>query len=261
METFDIIIQGGQSNAAGYGIGPVTKEYTPCEGILYLDKKTNVMDATLTDKNEPFVIHLAEERLSKENTTLGDLSLTFSLKYIEKGLLKKGRKLLVVRAAVPCAGFQTGDWGVEAPLHKQMLEMTDYALSLNPKNKIIGFLWHQGETDAEKGNPPENYKHQLLATVKCVRERYGNMPFIAGDFANEWKSLNLDICEPIINVIKGVVVEVGNSAFVETADLLSNNQIVGNGDNIHFSKQALHILGERYFEAFEKIRSGIFYKA
>ncbi len=34
---------------------------------------------------------------------------------------------------------------------------------------------------------------------------------------------------------------------VETAGLLSNKQKVGNGDNIHFCREALRILGERYF--------------
>ena len=38
MTAYDIIIQGGQSNAAGYGEGPVTNEYEPCEEIVYLDK-------------------------------------------------------------------------------------------------------------------------------------------------------------------------------------------------------------------------------
>ena len=199
------------------------------------------------------MIHVAGERLSDEKKSLGDFSLMFSKKYMESGKLQSGRKILIIRAAQPSVGFQTGHWGVKAPLHKQMIQMTDYAISLNPKNKLIGFLWHQGETDAVEGNPPENYKKQLLTMVIDVRKRYGNIPFIAGDFVNEWKSLNLELCEQIINVIKEVIAEVKNSAFIETVDLLSNNQVVKNEDNIHFSKEALHILGERYFEAFEKI--------
>ena len=43
------------------------------------------------------------------------------------------------------------------------------------------------------------------------------------------------------------------AAFVETADLLSNNQKTSNGDDIHFCRESLYILGRRYYEAFEKL--------
>ena len=36
QEKFDIIIQGGQSNAEGGGLGPVEQEYQPNDKILYL---------------------------------------------------------------------------------------------------------------------------------------------------------------------------------------------------------------------------------
>ena len=50
-----------------------------------------------------------------------------------------------------------------------------------------------------------------------------------------------------------VVREAGDSAFVQTSDLLSNNQKIQNGDDIHFCREALYILGQRYFEAFKEI--------
>jgi hypothetical protein len=69
---------------------------------------------------------------------------------------------------------------------------------------------------------------------------------------NEWKMKNLENCEPVVAAIRDVCKTV-NGAFVETSDLKSNNQEIGNGDDIHFSRNALDILGRRYFEAFEKI--------
>ena len=260
MQAYDIIIQGGQSNSEGSGLGPVEQAYEPSEDILYLDvdKTTEAFPGGLNViyADRPFYIHKAGERVWQSEYILGDLALSFSKKYIENGLLEKGRKLLIIRASVGGTGFQTKHWGMQDPLYLKMLEMTDYALSLNPENRIVSFLWHQGENDAVEGNTPENYKNQLLKMITSVRERYGNMPFIAGDFVNEWKTLNISICEPIVNVIKEVVLLVGNSAFVETSDLLSNNQTINNGDNIHFSRQSLYILGERYFEKFKNIIRG-----
>lgn len=164
--------------------------------------------------------------------------------------MKDGRKLLIVRAAVGGSGFKKGHWGLENILHKKMIELVNYALSLNPENKVVAFLWHQGEHDAFEGNTPEVYHKQLTEMVSDVRARYGNMPFIAGDFVNEWKSKNIESCAPIIDVIRQVICEMGNAAFVETADLPSNNQKICNGDDIHFCRQSLHELGKRYFEAY-----------
>ena len=259
MEAYDIIIQGGQSNSEGSGIGPVEKAYEPSENILYLDvdKTVEVLPEgglKITYADKPFQLHIAEERLWQDNQILGDFSLTFSKKYIENGLLDTGRKILIVRAAIGGTGFQTTHWGLQDRLFLKMLEMTDYALSLNPNNRVAGFLWHQGENDAVEGNTPQNYRKQLLDMLSFVREKYGNMPFVAGDFVNEWKMLNIDICNPIVNVIREIVEEVDSAAFVETADLLSNNQTIGNGDNIHFSRQSLYVLGERYFNEFQRIK-------
>ena len=262
MDKFDIIILGGQSNAEGGGIGPVQEEYVPDEKICHLEEEKTVevtpdgMRVTYMDK--PFVLKVADERIGKEGNekglTIGDFSLTFAKRYVEAGLLKEDRKILIIRAAVGGTGFQKGNWGLKAQVYLKLLEMTDYALSLNPENKVVAFLWHQGEHDAFEKNPPENYKKQLFDVASEIRSKYGNMPFVAGDFVNEWKSKNIEICEPIINSIKGVVADLGNSAFVETSDLLSNNQTMNNGDDIHFSRESLHILGERYFETFQKIK-------
>ena len=134
-----------------------------------------------------------------------------------------------------------------------MVELVDYALALNPENRVVAFLWHQGEHDAFEGNKPEIYREQLTDMIKDVRGRYGNMPFIAGDFVNEWKSKNIESCAPIIDVIRQVISNMGNAAFVETADLPSNNQTRGDGDDIHFSRQSLHELGKRYFEAYQSL--------
>ena len=98
-----------------------------------------------------------------------------------------------------------------------------------------------------------HYK-QLSALVQSVRDtyQYNNLKFIAGDFVSEWKTQNLQACEPTVQAIRDVCKDVGG-AFVETSDLKSNNQEHGNGDEIHFSRNALDILGRRYFEAFEKL--------
>ena len=256
-EKFDIIIQAGQSNAQGYGMGEVDKEYVLNDDVLYLtnEKKVEVVNDELKIEfaDKPFEIVVASEDIENDKP-IGNFSLTFAEEYIKNGLLKKGRKLLIVRSAVGGTGFYRKHWGMDDILYKKMIEMTDYAVSLNPENKVVALLWHQGEHDAFEGNKPATYKAQLTSLVSAVRERYGKeIPFVSGDFCNEWKSKNLDSCNPIIDVIKEIVGMDENARFVETSDLPSNNQDTANGDDIHFCRKSQMILGRRYFDAFAQI--------
>ncbi len=255
-ESFDIIIQGGQSNAEGCGRGAVDEELNPSQNCFYLQalKKVEVREDNLhiTFLDEPFQVVTAKET-EDEIGKLGDFSLTFAKVYEHSGKLANGRKLMIIRAGVGGSGFKKGQWGIGNILHNKMIELVDYALSLNKNNRVVAFLWHQGEHDAFEKNDPEIYREKLTAMIGDVRSRYGNMPFIAGDFVSEWKNKNVNDCNPIIFVIKDVVKSVGNAKFVETADLPSNNQKTGNGDDIHFCRQSLHELGYRYFSAYSDI--------
>ena len=237
-EKFDVIIQGGQSNAEGCGSGPVQDEYAPTDDILYM--------------NNDLTVSVAEERIWDGNK-INEFALNFSREYIKNGRLENGRKILILRAAVGGTGWADHRWGMTEDLYLKMMEMIKAAVELNPENKLAAFLWHQGETDA--GSEHDAHYNHLKELVESVREAYNcpKLPFIAGDFVNEWKSENLAICEPVIAAIKDVCNDIGYAGFAETSDLHSNNQDTGNGDTIHFSREALNILGARYFEIFEKI--------
>ena len=74
------------------------------------------------------------------------------------------------------------------------------------------------------------------------------------------KQKNIDICKPIIDKIRQSIKFIDNAAFVETQNLLSNRQKIGNNDDIHFCKEALYELGERYFNQFLEIKNENFRK-
>ncbi len=257
---YDIIIQAGQSNAEGFGLGDTTETYEPSSNILHMYDKQDLLNfahgATCPDKSGKTVIEEAKEHVSS-GVFYADFSLTFAKDYVANGCLKAGRKLLIIRAAVGATGFSTGHWKVGDYLYLRMVAMADYALSLDSNNKIVGILWHQGENDVDTDGDSTVgavYQQNLGRMVESLRVRYGaNIPFIAGDFVNEWKMANLESCDLIINATKEVVKTQQPAAFVETSDLLSNNQQVGNGDTIHFSRDSLYKLGHRYFEAFSKV--------
>ena len=260
-QAYDIIIQAGQSNAEGCGRGPVTEEYIPDDDIMYLyqnyTNEDKIIDGiwkmSINAIDPAFYIAVADER-SDANGKIGDFSLTFAKEYKKNGLLKEGRKLLIIRSGVGGTGFKKCHWGLTDEMYLRMLDMIDHALSLNPENRIVGFLWHQGEHDAFEGNDPDVFGSQLRTMIDSVKARYNipTAPFISADFVNEWKSENIGICTPIVDKIKSVTASEGG-VFIETADLPSNNQKTGNGDGIHFCRESLHILGKRYFDAYKEI--------
>jgi len=241
-EKFDIILQGGQSNANGNGIGPVEEEYIPDDDIIYM---TRFME-----------MHRAEERFrDHDQNYAGDFSLTFAKNYKEKGLLASGRKILIVRTAVGGTGFNEHHWGIGDPMYEHMMEMVQIALDMNHENRLVAFLWHQGESD--EGTSAALTKERIITLVRSVQEKYNcpSLPFICGDFVHEWREHK----ESVLSVISGLIsacIDLGNSRFVLTDNLTSNNQILGNGDILHFRRDALHKLGDRYFAAYYDLIGG-----
>jgi hypothetical protein len=249
MDKYDIILQAGQSNADGYGHGPVEHPYAPDERILYLTAG-NPKAGEYYPKGELEISVAAERPIAdKPGDLLGDFSLEFARKYVEDGRLAPDRKLLIVRTAVGGTGFLKEYWRVGDPLHQRMLRMTDYAMGLNGDNRLVGFLWHQGEHEAAFLNDPQRYHDEFTAVVKSVLERYGDMPFVCGGFCSQWAQENQPACDNVQGVIRAVAEKVGG-AYVETADLRSNDRRTGDGDTIHFCREDLQELGRRYFRAF-----------
>lgn len=244
-KNFDIIIQAGQSNAEGYGFGDVENAYQPNPSVWYL--------------NGDFTITPAAE-LVANNGVQSNFALSFAQRYIEKNLLSEGRELLILRCAVGGTGFLDNRWNLTGDLYLRMMDMIKTALSLNPSNRLVAFLWHQGETDALNNADFETHYNNLSTLLNNVTTTFNatSLPFIAGDFVHDWKDNNLAICEPVIKAIKKICAEHTNGRFVESEGLKSNAQVIptnhplgwGDTDVIHFSRASLYELGNRYFDAF-----------
>ena len=237
-EKFDVIIQAGQSNSDGCGLGNVENPFIPREEIWYL--------------NNNFTISLAKEEVSGDSA-VGNFSLPFAEEYISGGNLKNGRKVLIIRAAIGGTGFLDRRWGMTDDLYLTMIEMIITALELNPENKLVAFIWHQGETDAVNEASHDVHYKNLKTLVESVRIKFNcnDLPFVAGDFVQHWKNDNIKICEPVVKAIRDVCADIGNAKFVETDGMQSNLQKLGVGDdNIHFSREAIYLLGKKYYDAF-----------
>ena len=247
-EKFDILIQAGQSNAEGYGFGSVENPYQTDERVWYL--------------NQDGTISIAAEKV-KNNGIQSNFALSFAREYLNAGRLEEGRKLLILRAAVGGTGFLDRRWGLTDDLYLRMMEMIRTALSLNPENRLVALLWHQGENDVVHGATFEQHYQNLFSLVQTVRETFQvpSLPFIAGDFVHQWKyfSKYKDACIPVMDAICAVCRDCGHAGFVETDGLHSNAQeltehpLGWSFDDIHFSRRAIYELGIRYFERFVEL--------
>ena len=266
-EKYDIVVLAGQSNAHGHGLGPVENEFVPDERISLLTddaeicfkKDENGQDYLYLPEKCKKHISIAAEFGTPENKT-GNFALIFAKKYVEAGMLEEGRKLLILRAAVGGTGFAKKQWGVGNVLYERLTDMTKAALGLNPENRIVAILWHQGEHDAFEnvGMPDEErsnfYCSSISAMFNDYFDKFGlqNIPFIAGGFVSEWYLKNKQTCDAVYVGMKRFLDTVGGR-FVNTEDLPSNNEKIKNYDDIHFCRQSLYTLGERYFAQFEEI--------
>ena len=246
-EKFDVIIQAGQSNAEGYGFGPVDDPYVPDGRVWYM--------------NENDTISPAVEKVAF-NGIQSNFALSFVRAYVNAGRLAEGRKILILRAAVGGTGFLDNRWGLNDDLYLHMMEMIRTALALNPENRLVALLWHQGETDAICHATYDLHYSHLSALLGSVRDTFAvpDLPFIAGDFVPQWKEATAETSRPVSDAIRAVCESCGHGGFVDTAGLTSNAQDIdhhplgwGNTDTIHFSRRALYELGQRYFDKLAEI--------
>jgi len=243
-ETFDILIQAGQSNSEGYGFGNVCNPYAMNDRVWYY--------------NSDGTFQIAQEKIAG-NAVQSNFALSFARKYIEEGLLEEGRKLLILRTAVGGTGFSDNRWKENDDLFLRMMEMIRTVLTLNPENRLKALLWHQGETDAINKVTYDYYHEHISALVENVRTAFSEpaLPFIAGNFVPLWKSKNEEICAPVVAALRDVCSGT-HSAFAESDGLDSNFEDgfphpFGWEDDIHFCRRAIYTLGERYFSAYQSI--------
>lgn len=247
-DAFDIFIQAGQSNSVGGGKGLTPYRFLEDWGeqkeIWYL--------------NPDFTISTAGERVWG-NQPIGDFSLSFARKYIQSGLLKPGRKILIVRGGEGGTGFSDGRWNPGDDLRVRLRDLVLTAKNLNDENRLMCFLWHQGETDAMAEADGETHYNNLLRLVEEVRALAEDqqLPFVTAGFVPEWEAENLGSTKEVAQAIRRVCDSAGCARFVEAQGLRSNFQAGADDcDHIHFCRDSLYELGERMFQAYTELSGG-----
>ena len=209
---------------------------------------------------ETIIRELQERKVN--DTYNSDLSLSFVEEYKKSRFYSPDRKVLVIKAGYGGSGFAFDQQGVGNPLYIRTQDMINIGLSLNKNNRIVAFLWHQGEHDAYE-NPQfsdeeryEYYYSNLLKQFLAIREYYKqfDFPIITGGLCRGWKKQYPHQSEVIEKATIDVCKKIGNATFVSAPDLPTNEEVLHNGDNDHYCKESILILGRRYFKAFASLK-------
>lgn len=266
---FDIIIVAGQSNAEGYGVSSDNKPMIIPDAYELIDKNKYGMklkeDGSYGGLDFVYpvetIIRELQARCVNDEYNY-DLSLGFAIEYQKSEFYSLDRKILVIKTGYGGSGFAFDQHGVGNPLYRRILDMVNIGLSLNKNNRIVAFLWHQGEHDAFENaqfSYQERYDYyysNLLKQFLAIKEEYNqfDFPIITGEMCRDWKKRYKEQSAAVEKATIDVCNKIGNAKFVKAADLPSNAEKVNNGDLDHFCKESILILGKRYFEAFASLK-------
>ena len=236
---YDIILIAGQSNAEGYGRGNDSYKFTPHDPIYgYTEKKG---------------IHLACDKKYGRRRTSASFCLYFGEEYVKAGLLKPGRKLMLLNTAVGGTGFSDHRWGIGDDLFERMIRLAREVMALNPGNEIKAFLWHQGETDVYGRMDSASYANLLGTLISEAQNRLNiaHVPFIAGNMVPGWMRANPKSYE-IAESTRQLMESLPLGGYAESDGLDGNSA----EDIIHLSRKSCAELGRRYFEIYLRESGG-----
>jgi len=262
---FDIIIVAGQSNAEGNGQGfaeEAVKNLDDCYMLYDKNPAYTSPDIPLPNLVMTQPTETVFDQFSEFN---GELTSSFIKEYIKNGYLKENRKILVIKTSLGGTGFFKKQWGTGCPLNDRFFRMVNEGLNANKENKIVALLWHQGEHDAYESQVVKydyerianEYYNNLKTLFTLIKDTYKefDFPFICGTFCKDWATREgyLESEQAVVDATNKVLKEMNLPLAVDASDLHSNDQDIKSGDTIHFSRNAIHKLGLRYFDVYQSI--------
>jgi hypothetical protein len=237
-DQYDIFIIGGQSNVVGYGTPMLSTDTFPDKTYQY--KQDGSIEAVA---NYPL------DHLEAYANQIG-FQHTFLDAYIEDGKLESGRKILLIPCGHPGTSFVSGRWAEGGDLQTAMMNRITAVKNLVGNNgRFKAILWHQGESDVVENNTVTNYKAQLGKLIDNARAITGDIPFIMGEWQQDWLETYNDRGIQMQAVLSELAAEKKN-CYLVSADGLSGDSKNG---TIHFSAEAQRTFGERYYAGYKAV--------
>ena len=233
-QNLNIVLLAGQSNMAGRGVYSELSDTTTYSNILSLNR-----DSVWVRAKHPLHWDKAEAAVG------------MGIQFAHELALKMGGDVKI--GLVPCAAGGTSidnwlnnDWFAYTGNFNLYNNLIQRARKAAKNGKIVGMIWHQGESDATTLLYP-GYQNKLNNLFLKIRADLNlpTMPIVAGELGTylsnnssypRWDSINV-----AINGLKKTL---------QYYDVASSNGLVSNSDITHFTSASQLILGTRYADLF-----------
>lgn len=230
---FDIFVCNGQSNMPGRN-GPV--DYIGADLTNPLIFQLGRYDV------DNYAIMQGFDTLNYVDTnfyTVVGLAMSFAKKYVTNSLAA-GRAVLLLPCAFGGSGFSNNDWNPGDSIYEDMVTRTQTVLARYPGSVFKGWLWHQGEADAENNWTALQYNTAFDAMMSNFQGRVtgaSSAPIVVGQLLIGGTG-NTDI-------IQGALANIPSRW--PLASWTTSVGLSDGGDNLHFTAASERILGARYF--------------
>lgn len=247
---YDIIVVAGQSNAAGWGVGPDSLQPSRNDPKIFQwnwEPGANILAAQ----------HPLKTPAQTNPKKIHGFALPFAREYSQMNFgPSSSRAALIVNGAV--GGSSIAEWDPQKALYQQLIQAVRAGLKYGDlDNKVIAILWHQGEADIKQAlttPQPErylkNYGIQLKTLVAAFRRDLAQeekLPFIAGEMSRRWREPG-PLRQDFVKNLQRVIMATENAGLATSENLRGNTK-----DQIHFDGKSLETLGRRYFDIFQRL--------
>ena len=232
-DRFHLFLLVGQSNMAGRG-ELSAQDTTPHPRVLMLDKSGKWVPAI-----DPM-------HFDKPAAGVG-LGKTF-------GQLMAEANPGITVGLIPCAvggspidAWKPGEYYAPTKSHPwdDCLERAEIALK---SGTLSGILWHQGESDSNR-DLSYTYEAKLHDLILRFREKLEakSVPFVVGQMG-KFEDVPWDEFHDRVDAAhRSLPLKIPNTAYVSAEGLQHK------GDKVHFDAASYRKLGNRYFEAYQKV--------
>ena len=260
---YDIVIVAGQSNAVGRGTGPFDDRFASTN----IDARIQQLGRIGAENMQVIPIGYVSQGVkydglqhwgfgdSEDRRTRMGFALSFARMYVKKQLAP-GRTVLIVPAAY--GGTTIARWvndSAELPLYSDMVARTQAALALPGENRLVAFLWSQGEQDVLNNTDPSVYRQKLIelfARLRTDLPQTRPYPIVAGRFVPTWLATSTQK-ENIEKVILRAVRADLFAGMVSVQGLTSNLDDGVGSDSVHFSAASQVTYGSRFYSAWRAL--------
>ena len=238
----DSVLLIGQSNMCGRGIIGSVPPIDP-RGMMFM-----LRNGRWQPMSEPIN---PDRRIFVEKDTDFRSGVSLAASFAEEYAAAYGRRI----GLIPCAdgGTRLLEWQPGEILFDHAVMMSRLA---QRTSRIVGILWHQGESDSKDREDAQAYERRFFAMLDPLMEVLGlpaETPVILGELTER-----LTDRWPYTPEVNRTLHQIADSR--PSFGIAQATDLPLSADNIHFSGPAYRTLGRRYFEAYrqamERVKGG-----